>query len=395
MAYRGPSAAPARRGIIPICANVTRSTLIILCVSENIEDSSAPQTPAAQPGQVSPEDVHRQWVNVQMADDTTTGVRIFTPPAPGFEPKAEAGESAQPTSASGSQAAGQGSGVSPSEADTEPRTAAETGHDGKKPLVILWPGFGVGARYYEPIAKELASRGWIIAIGELHGQGLSTAKASRQQDWGYHDMASSDFPRTIRAVKRRLELGEKYPTVMLTHSMGGQMASVFMSRPEARELNVLGFMGVGTGTPYYKGFEGRTRFELHIGSLLMSSIVLACGYQPEGALDLGNYGRQARRHILEWTKFAQLNSLKNLHGQDMDYVEAMAKTQTNILLTRFGNDADCTVASAQYLGRLFPEGSVSVEEYPPELEQLGHNRWARKPQIVADRFECWVANVEY
>ena len=131
--------------------------------------------------EVSVEDVHRQWVHVQMADGTTTAVRIFTPPLAGGEGPAS---SAQAGSQPGSSA--------PSAEPAEPRTAAESGHDGKKPLVILWPGFGVGARYYEPIAKELAARGWIIAIGELHGQGESTAAASRTQDWGYHDLASSD-----------------------------------------------------------------------------------------------------------------------------------------------------------------------------------------------------------
>ena len=170
---------------------------------------------------VSVEDVHRQWVHVQMADGSTTAVRIFTPPPVGDEGPVDPAPAAAQAGAENGTAA-------------EPRTAAESGHDGKKPLVILWPGFGVGARYYEPIAKELATRGWIVAIGELHGQGESTAAASRTQDWGYHDLASSDFPRTIRAVKRRLELGEKHPTLMLTHSMGGQMAAE-IGRASCRE----------------------------------------------------------------------------------------------------------------------------------------------------------------
>lgn len=345
--------------------------------------------------EVSVEDVHRQWVHVQMADGTTTAVRIFTPPLAGSEAPANPASAVTQADAEAGAQAGSKPGSSATSAEpAEPRTAAESGHDGKRPLVILWPGFGVGARYYEPIAKELATRGWIVAIGELHGQGESTAAASRTQDWGYHDLASSDFPRTIRAVKRRLELGEKYPTIMLTHSMGGQMAAVFLARPEAKELNVLGYMGVGTGTPYYRGFTGRTRIELKLGSLLMSAIVLARGYQPEGLLDIANYGRQARNHILEWTKLAQRNSFKNLHGQDMDYVAAMAETQTNVLLTRFSNDDDCPLDSAKNLALLFPQGCVAVEEYPAEVEQLGHNRWARQPQVVADRFERWAATVE-
>lgn len=75
---------------------------------------------------------------------------------------------------------------------------------GTKPLVMIWPGFGMGAYYYRPIASELADRGFPVAIGELRGQGLSSARASRRNQWGYHDLASVDFPRQIEAVKAEL-----------------------------------------------------------------------------------------------------------------------------------------------------------------------------------------------
>src|SRR5699024_12757591 len=192
-------------------------------------------------------------------------------------------------------------------------------------------------------------------------------------------------PRTIRAVKRRLELGEKHPTLMLTHSMGGQMAAVFLARPEAKELNVLGYMGVGTGTPYYRGFTGRTRFELKLGSLLMSAIVLARGYQPEGLLDIANYGRQARNHILEWTKLAQRNSFKNLHGNDMDYVAGMKDTDTNILLMPLSQDDVWPLASGKIFQLLCLKGRVGEVESPADFAQSCRGRWPRQPIV---EFRC-------
>ena len=35
--------------------------------------------------------------------------------------------------------------------------------------------------------------------------------------WGYHNLASEDYPRAIEAAKKELGLPRDYPTVMLTH----------------------------------------------------------------------------------------------------------------------------------------------------------------------------------
>jgi len=347
--------------------------------TSGVEHHAGEQSSGAAQPSAGTLDVERRWVHVTMADATTTAVRIFSPQGETEEPrKVELGTAESVTV--GSRIVGD-SGVEGDQAES-------------RPLIVLWPGFGMGARYYEPIARELASRGWTIAIGELHGQGESTAVATRKANWGYHDMASEDFPRTIRAVKQKLGLAMDYPTVMLTHSMGGQMGALFLARPEAKELNVKGLMGVGTGTPYYKGVEGRTRVELRFGSLLMRAIAKVVGYQPSGILDVAGYGRQARDHVVEWTHYAQTNQLKSINRADMDYIAAMKGTNTNILLTRFVNDGDCPLASEENLALAFPQGVVQVEEYPRELGELGHNRWAREPNTVSDRFEPWVAELD-
>lgn len=265
--------------------------------------------------------------------------------------------------------------------------------DGTKPLVILWPGWAMGARYYQPFAKELANRGFAIALGELHGQGESTAVASRNSGWGYHDAASQDYPRTIQAVKQRLGLAEDYPTVLLCHSMGGQMGSLFLARPEAKQLGVLGMFGVGAGSPFYKGFSGKARCRLFAGSFIMRWVAKAVGYQPEGVLDVAGYGRQARTHVVEWTHFARRNSLANLQGQDIDYVSALRDVTLPVLLARFSNDEDCSLQSAQNLADAMPNAQAVVEEIPASLGELGHNRWAREPKTISDRFESWVQQI--
>ena len=259
-----------------------------------------------------------------------------------------------------------------------------------RPLVVVWPGFGMGARYYRPLAEELARRGFPVAVGELRGQGSSTAVASLSSRWGYHDMASQDYPRTVRAAKAWFDLEEDHPTVLLTHSMGGQIGALFLARPEAAELGVVGMMGVGTGSPYHRAFPDPEKRRLRIGGVVMRAVSSVLGYWPAGPLDVANYGRQSGVHLREWARFGRTNSLEDLKGRDIDYMDAMQKVSVPVLLTRFVDDDFCTVESCRALASLLPKTFARIEELP---ETLGHNRWAREPGPVADRLEAFVGQI--
>lgn len=259
-----------------------------------------------------------------------------------------------------------------------------------RPLVMVWPGFGMGAHYYRPIAGELARRGFPVAVGELRGQGSSTARASLTDRWGYHDLASCDYPRTIRAVKSRLDLPADHPTVLLTHSMGGQIGALLLARPEAADLGLVGMMGVGTGSPFHRAFPNPERRRLLLGGALMRAVSAVLGFWPGGPLDAAHYGRQSGVHLREWSTFGRTNSLAKLKGQDIDYMAAMQEVRVPVLLTRYRNDEFCTVASCRALGNLLPRSYARVEEFDGDL---GHNRWAREPDAVVDRFEEFLAQV--
>ena len=65
---------------------------------------------------------------------------------------------------------------------------------------------------------------------------------------------------------------------------------------------------------------------------------------------------------------------------DIDYDAAMRQVEVPVVLTRFTNDRDCTVESAQALADQVSGATVE------ELEGgLGHNKWAGEPEIVVKR----------
>ena len=268
-----------------------------------------------------------------------------------------------------------------------------------RPLVIMWPGWGMGARYYDPMGRELASRGFNVATGELHGQGSSTARATRTKRWGYHEMASQDYPRTIRAAKEHFGLREDHPVILLCHSMGGQVGSLFLARPDIADHNVKGMVGVGAGTPYYPGFSGATRYQLQYGAPMMRLITKILGYQPEGRFDIAGYGRQSGTHVKEWYRLSRTNRFINLHGADQDYQAELKNVTTPVLLLRFSNDYDCPTRSAKNLASMLPKAKLATrQEVGPEVEtiegKLGHNRWAREPEVIASRIEDFVKSLD-
>lgn len=251
----------------------------------------------------------------------------------------------------------------------------------EKPLVVVWPGFGMGARYYTPISEWLSERGFPVAIGELRGQGTSTARATRSSTWGYHNLVTEDYPLTISAAKDVLGLPANHPVALLTHSMGGQVGILYLSSSFAREQNAVGMMGVGTGSPYWKSFTGRSRRRIGLGAPVMSGVSRTLGFWPAGRLDLAGYGRQAGRHVREWARLSRTNEIGHIAGAD--YPAAVTSVQVPVLLTRFANDEDCTVASAEALVQHVPAAEATVEQLDGGL---GHNRWARDPEVVGRRF---------
>lgn len=254
-------------------------------------------------------------------------------------------------------------------------------------IVVIWPGFGMGARYYRPIAQELQRRGFCVLTSELRGQGEQTAVASRRHNWGYHDLASIDYPAAVARARKEFDplvagAGEKLPVYLLCHSMGGQIASLYMARPEA---DIVGVVMVGSGAPHYKCFENREFKRLRYGAPVMRLVSRIMGYWPASKIDLAGYGRQAKNHVLEWGRFAATGKLEPT-GADMDYNAAMAQVTTPALLLNCGGDHDCTAASAKALAAMLPKAA----RYEFIEQRLGHNRWAREPEAVVNRLEQFI-----
>lgn len=260
-----------------------------------------------------------------------------------------------------------------------PGSARGASSDAPPLAILVLPGVAVGARYYVPIARELAAAGVDVALTELRGQGESThAPGHGSAPSGYHESAAEDVPLALDAMER--ELGPRR-VVLLGHSMGAQIGLYHLARHDRR---VVGLVGVAAQSPYHRGFSGRTARSLRIGSVLLPLIGLVRGSVPAKAF--GGGGDQPAARIRDWAGLARSGRMQPGRA-DLDYPRALAEVDVPVLLVAIAGDTEAPEAAARELLRLVPGARATVELEPTEL---GHNRWARTPGPVTPRILDWL-----
>lgn len=248
------------------------------------------------------------------------------------------------------------------------------------PAVVIFPGLGIPAGYYELFAQTLCSQGFNVAIGELRGQGDSRPRPSASSAYGYHELVSVDFPAIFEVVRERFPASTPY---VLGHSMGGQLAIMYAARVRGR---LGGVILVASGSPYYRGFSGMGSPGLLLGSAAMSITANIAGFWPGGRLDVGGFGRQSKVLISDWSRFARTGRIEP-EGADIDYDERISRLKLPVLSVSIEGDELAPRGSAKNLVRKMPNADVTIwhQEQP-----LGHNGWIRNPIGTVDRIVEWL-----
>jgi predicted alpha/beta hydrolase len=137
----------------------------------------------------------------------------------------------------------------------------------------LSPRWGTGQGYYAPLAKWLASRGFLVATFDYSGTGRSRLSDIRRLsinliDWGRFDCSSM-----VEVLSRRLPGA---PFYWPGHSMGGQLlAFVSQREPITRAVHI------ATGSGYWKENSQALRWKVWWLWYAMAPISLRLlGYYP-------------------------------------------------------------------------------------------------------------------
>ncbi|MFD4431457.1 alpha/beta fold hydrolase [Nocardia sp. NPDC058497] len=252
--------------------------------------------------------------------------------------------------------------------------------DAPRPVVVIAPGLAVPGEFYEYFGDRLAQRGFDVAIGELRGNGDSTHRPDADSAYGYHELASVDFPAMLQIVRNRFPDSTPY---LLGHSMGGQLAVMYAARARGR---IAGLILVASGTPYFRGYRGVLGPGMLVGTAAVAVASNLAGFWPGDMLGRRAYGRQSKVLMSDWARLARTGRFVPV-GADIDYEERISRLKFPVLsITIAGDDLAPQTSADHLLGKL-PAARVTRWFQP---EALGHNGWITNPDSTVDVVEKWL-----
>ncbi|MGN2635558.1 alpha/beta hydrolase family protein [Nocardia takedensis] len=251
--------------------------------------------------------------------------------------------------------------------------------DAPRPVVVIIPGLGVAGAYYSVFARQLASRGFDVAIGEVRGNGESRPKPSPRSTYGYHELAAVDFPAIFEVVRERFPASTPY---LLGHSMGGQLGVLYAARVRSR---LGGLILVASGTPYHRGY-GILGPGMLAGTTAAAVTSKIAGFWPGDRITVGGFGRQSKVLIADWARLARTGRFVPVDA-DIDYEERIARLKLPVLsITMSGDELTPPGAAAHLLAKM-PKAQVTEWREP---RPLGHNGWIADPDTTVERIEKWL-----
>ncbi|GAA3717275.1 alpha/beta fold hydrolase [Gordonia hankookensis] len=253
-----------------------------------------------------------------------------------------------------------------------------------RPTIVLWPGLGVPAAYFDLFACRCGHAGVNVVVGELRGQGRSRPRPSRASRFGQQALTTEDIPAAVAVARRHAPTS---PLFIAGHSMGGHIASMFAARNAVRgDSEIAGLILVASGVPYWKLYRGGQGLLAAVGPPAMHRVSKTLGYWPGSVIE--GYGRQSRVLIRDWT-YLNRNGTFAPRDADVDYEAAMRQLRLPVCAITVGADTD---APPRVMSALTAKLADCVVDTHHVAAPLGHNRWARDarvPAIIAD----WVGGI--
>ncbi|MCC7635936.1 alpha/beta hydrolase family protein [Stenotrophomonas rhizophila] len=242
---------------------------------------------------------------------------------------------------------------------------------------LLWlPALGVAARHYLPLAEALAAHGVAVYLHEWRGNGSSSLRPSRTQDWGYREILQTDLPASLAA----LQGSAAADTILGGHSLGGQLACCLAGQHPAQ---VQRLWLVASGTPYWRTFPAPRGWTLPLIYRFLPWLA-----QRQGVLHgrrLGFGGTEARGLIGDWAKVG-LNNHYAGAGIAQDLEAGLRRLRGRATAVVMADDWLAPKGSMQGLLAKLPQvdATLAVLSAAALGTRADHFAWMKSPQAVAD-----------
>ena len=254
------------------------------------------------------------------------------------------------------------------------------------PVFLILPAMGVRAKFYQPLAKAFVENGINCVISDLRGLGTSSIRPSSKVDFGYQEMIA-DLETVVAIVKEKFA---NRPIFILGHSLGGQVASLYLSK---HSNTVNGLILVAASSVYYKGWAGFQKWKTLMGVRLFSGLSQLLGYFPGDKVGFG--GKGAKTVLLDWSHLG-LTGVFKLSGDTFDYEAALKRTTIPLFAAAIEGDTLAPKAAMRNLYQKFhPENPTTTYELTKEMvgKPLNHFNWVKNNVPLVARIKEWMATI--
>jgi predicted alpha/beta hydrolase len=243
---------------------------------------------------------------------------------------------------------------------------------------LLWlPAMGIAARHYLPFAEALAKHGVAVFVHEWRGNGASSLRASRVQDWGYRELLTLDLPASEAAMAEAV--ADVMPRILGGHSLGGQIAAcrLALSPVSAQTLWL-----VATGSPYWRTFPPPIRYGLPLVYRFLPWLAQARGALPGRWVRFA--GNESRGVISDWARSA-LSGRYAAARLDIDLEARLAEIEVPVRAALLADDWLAPESSLRFLLSKLPRSRTQLTTL--DASSLGtladHFAWMKTPDAVA------------
>jgi predicted alpha/beta hydrolase len=249
-------------------------------------------------------------------------------------------------------------------------------------VIILFPALGVKANYYRHYATALAKENIHAVTVDHRGHGNSSVRPSRATNFGYREQIETEYVAILQKVK---EIFPQSKTIIMGHSLGGQMGSMFVSR-----YNDLadGIILNASCSVYYKGWGGFKGIGVLLFAKFSKWIAHLLGYYPGNKIGFGHI--EARGIIDDWHYTAETGNF-SAHGSEYNYDKAMHEMTIPVLALSYEGDASAPPLALKYLTDTFQSAKVSVHHVAhPHGKKYNHYSWIKEPQASFKLVVDWI-----
>ncbi len=261
------------------------------------------------------------------------------------------------------------------------------GSDPKAPVVLCLPAMGVKARFYEPVARALVEAGLNAVTADLRGHGESAVRADRGADFGYGEMVRHDWPAIVDRVQA---LFPASPTVILGHSLGGQLSTLYMSENPGR---IAALTLVAAPSLYFRDWPFRRGLWLLFLTHSFAAIAAVLGHHPGRRLGIG--GTEARRLMRDWARITRKGRYDMIRA-GVDYEALSRSLEVPLLAISFSDDWYAPRKAVDRLCARMPRAPLTRWHLEPEemgCRSLGHFHWVKQADRLVPRIAAWLRGV--